>query len=146
MRVRRSSKLMFFDPYTLYVFPGSCGEAQGELYLDDEHTLSHEVGMFALRKFHFDGKLIRNTVSRTEFHPVASTRALQANPAFSVSNTVERIVLAGQTSAPRKITVRGSNNSDAIELKFAFDRDAHTVTIKKPDVRVADDWIISLDY
>ncbi len=137
--MRRSSKLMYYDPYTLFVFPGSCGAAHGELYLDDEHSLAHEMGMFSLRKFSFNGKEIRSTSARSAIHPVASVEVIQANPDFSVINTVERIVLAGQAVAPNKITIRNSVDSQLMELQFLFDRDTRTLTIKKPDVRVMDD-------
>jgi alpha 1,3-glucosidase len=138
---------MFFDPYTLFIFPGSCGLAQGELYLDDEHTLAHETGMFALRKFDFTGTHIRSSISRTEFHPVGAIEPLNSNPSFFAPNTVERIVIANQLSAPVKVVIRSIDaNVEPIELKFSFDKNAHTLTIKKPDVRVADDWVITLEY
>ena len=137
---------MYYDPYTLFIFPGDCGAAKGELYLDDEHTLAHETGQFALRKFVFDGKEIRSSLSRSEFQPVSNVHSLNSDPSFSVMNTVERIVLAGQNRAPTKVLVRAAVGTEPIELKFSFDHDAHMVTIKKPDVRVMDDWAISLEY
>ena len=42
MRLRRSSKLMFFDPLTLVVAPSDEGRAEGRLYLDDEISMAHE--------------------------------------------------------------------------------------------------------
>lgn len=61
MRLRRSSKLMFFDPFTLTVCPSESGGAEGEVYLDDEHSLAHQtVAAFALRALKYsasdDGK------------------------------------------------------------------------------------------
>ena len=43
MRLRRSSKLMFHDPYTLVVAPDAAGHAEGALYMDDEISLAHET-------------------------------------------------------------------------------------------------------
>jgi len=62
MRLRRSSKLMFFDPFTLTVCPSAVsGGAQGEVYLDDEHSLAHQtVAAFSVRALTYtvstDGK------------------------------------------------------------------------------------------
>jgi len=43
LRLRRSSKLMFYDPLTLIVVLDTNNEAEGVLYMDDETTLDHEV-------------------------------------------------------------------------------------------------------
>ena len=42
-RVRRSSQQMFKDPITLTVALDSNGEARGDLYQDDEHTLDYKT-------------------------------------------------------------------------------------------------------
>jgi hypothetical protein len=134
---------MYFDPVTLFIAPGSCDTASGELYLDDEHTFANEEGMFAIRKFEMVGGEIRNTVARTVVRPVGKAQTLTASAAFVAPNTVERVVLMGQTKPPKKVELKGQSGPS---LSFLFDKEAGTVTIKKPDVRVADDWVISLEY
>ena len=145
MRLRRSSKLMYYDPYTLIIAPGACGQAEGLLYLDDESTFAHEEsGMFSLRKFVFTGTELHSSTARTLFHPVSRVTPLAASPDFTAVNTVERIVIAGQAKAPLKVTLRhGGAQSD---LFFTFDETNGILTIKKPDVRVIEDWSIVLEF
>lgn len=52
MRLRRSSKLMFYDPFTLMVALDSNNEAMGYLYMDDETTLDHEQVKDAMNHDH----------------------------------------------------------------------------------------------
>ena len=145
MRLRRSSKLMYFDPYTLVIAPGACGQAEGLLYLDDEHTFAHEEsGMFALRKFSFSGTELRSSTARTVFNPVGRSTPLIASPDFTAVNTVERNVIAGQSTAPKKVIL--TSNNIKTNLFFTFDESNGVLTIKKPDVRVMDDWTVSLEF
>jgi alpha 1,3-glucosidase len=132
MRLRRSSKLMYYDPITLVVVPDSLGTASGSLYMDDEHTLAHEkLGEFALRSFTFsDGVLICSK------HP-------DSGP-MTAPNTVERIVLASQSKAPVRVSLLVG--AVATDLQFTFDAEHGTVTVKKPDAVVTSDWNISFEF
>lgn len=144
MRLRRSAKLMYYDPYTLVIAPGACGKAEGLLYLDDESSFAfEESGMFALRKFSFSGTELTSSTAKNVFNPVSRATPLLASPDFTAVNTVERIVIAGQSKAPRKVTINHAGAKS--ELFFTFDEQNGVVTIKKPDVRVMDDWTISLE-
>ncbi|KAK7680941.1 hypothetical protein QCA50_015993 [Cerrena zonata] len=55
-RYRRSSKLMYRDPYTLYIAPNKEGKAQGQLYIDDGESFGYESGEFVAVNFNFDLK------------------------------------------------------------------------------------------
>jgi alpha 1,3-glucosidase len=55
VRVRRSSKLMYNDPFTLTVALDREGAAEGTLYMDDEHTFDHQKGVYRYRKFTYSG-------------------------------------------------------------------------------------------
>lgn len=136
LRLRRSSKLMHYDPYTLVVAPDSAtNSASGLLYLDDEFSLAHEtVGAFAVRRFDYNNGELRCT--RVEGTPES---------AYSADNTVERVVLAGQSKAPKKVTVEGPTGG-VVDLTFSYDSAKKTVTVKKPDVRVMDNWVLKLVY
>ena len=196
MRLRRSSKLMFFDPFTLTVCPASTGGAEGEVYLDDEHSLAHQtVGAFAVRALTYtasaDGKtasLICHAASgdqgESEYHALISMINSEGlsilvccdsfhDPAgnYEAPNTVERVVIAGQKKAPSRVTLRSesaascecfpSQNSKRMvylvlrimihhvaeeSLEFTFDAENETVTIKKPNAKISEDWTLSLSF
>jgi alpha 1,3-glucosidase len=149
MRLRRSSKLMHFDPFTLVVAPDHRGAAKGTLYLDDEFSLAHETeGAFAYRAFTFKDRVLTCTAApRIEGSaPHSSSKA--GSKGFDAPNTVERVVVAGQSSAPRAVTlVTRASSGDKTEtpLSFTYDGGAKTVTVKKPDARVVDDWELRLE-
>ncbi len=128
MRLRRSSGLMHFDPYTLYIALDSTNSASGELYMDDFHTFGFEQGIYALRKFTFvNGKLTNSNGSGT-----AGTH--------KPDNTIERIVILGMKtySEGQPIKVVGS----ADELQATFDSNTNVLVIRKPGLKVVDDWAI----
>ena len=133
MRLRRSSKLMFHDPYTLVVAPDASGEAAGELYLDDESSLAHETkGQFALRNLTFrNGVLICD--GKTD---------------YQAPNVVERVVFAGVENPPKRVYLRDLSdaNGPIVDLVFFFDPSNKVVTVKKPDVRVDQKWNIALEF
>jgi alpha 1,3-glucosidase len=142
LRLRRSSKLMFFDPYTLVIAPDAAQTAEGLLYMDDEHSQAHEtVGAFAVRVFRFANNELRS-----------ERPAGVAESAYVPVNTVERVVIAGQSKAPKSVVVVAISSSGeevsetTAPLSFTFDAALQTVTVKKPDVRVADDWVIRLAF
>lgn len=149
MRLRRSSKLMFYDPYTIVVAPTSHGQAEGMLYLDDEQSLAHEISdAFALRALSF-----ANNILTCKAAAAAATK--EGGGIYDPPNTVERIIIAGQSVSPSKVLLSSSSSSSSStsgeggvavqrELTFVYDKERHTVTIKKPDTKVAQDWTIAL--
>jgi alpha 1,3-glucosidase len=142
MRLRRSSKLMFYDPYTLVIALDGNGYAEGSLYLDDEHTLAHESSnAYALRQFVYTANKLSCSTAKT---------MQKGSELFSAQNTVERIVIAGLTKPPLKVlltTAGGSNpTTTATELTSFFDPQSKILTIKKPDALVISDWEISLQF
>ena len=142
MRLRRSSKLMAFDPYTLIVAPhGVTGEAHGYLYLDDETTLAHErQAAYALRVFSMavqpNGEIVLKCSNG------ATTPAPHDNgqPFFESSNVVERVVIAGQRRPPSSVTL------GATEVQFMYDASSQLLTLKKPPAAVTKDWEIVIHY
>jgi len=190
MRLRRSSKLMFYDPITLVVAPSSQahGEqtATGLLYLDDEYSLAHElVDQYALRSFHYrvetkgggggaaaavgilsctaaptlKGPSVRPSPIVPPAAATAAATALQQQQqqqgTYSAPNAVERVVLAGQRKPAKKATLKHSVNrgggeegavASVVELQMIYDPAKKTITVKKPDVLVMDDWEIHLEF
>lgn len=175
MRLRRSSKLMFFDPITLVIAPkegpDSSQRAEGTLYLDDEFSLAHETqGSYAVRRFAFTSTTSSNTAelkcsALTEsVNTVSALRpAVSPSPEFVAPNSVERVQIAGQKKEPRKVSItvaqhrppaglfhlpheRALEEGVSQELTFSLDVASQVLTIKKPMALVTDDWVITLEY
>lgn len=63
-RLRRSSGLMKWDPYTLVVTLNKAGTAYGELYVDDGETFDYQSGAYIKRAFTYaDGILESKDIS-----------------------------------------------------------------------------------
>lgn len=159
LRLRRSSKLMFFDPYTLVVAIDSVGNAEGMVYLDDEQSLAHEISsLYSVRSLVFADNIL--TCSDLK-HTLHKDKTNIGNN-FDAINTIERVVIAGQQRVPSKVVLSSissgtkvsssSSNSntnqdnmiDEVELSFSYDENKQVLTIKKPDIRVVNDWKITL--
>jgi alpha 1,3-glucosidase len=134
MRLRRSSKLMFHDPFTLVIAPDSAtGEANGQLYMDDEATLAHETSSsFAVQEFTFSNNVLK------------SATAVGVPKRFPAENTVERIEIAGQTQAPKRVVLLEEGEA-GVDLVHFYDAERRVVTIKKPDVKALGDWTITME-
>jgi len=132
MRLRRASKLMVHDPYTLVVAPTADGAASGELYLDDEHTYDYaSEGKWKRVRFEYASGVLR-----------ASTTA-EGDAGFDAANTVERVVIAGVAEPPRAVTVQAAGEAPR-EISFVHDLARQVLTLRKPDVLVALEWTITL--
>lgn len=147
LRLRRSSKLMHHDPYTLFITPGP-GGAQGLLYLDDEVSYGYEDGQFAHRVFTYDStsQIIQSRQYKDFVHPVGYDKQYKANPDYRPANTIERIVLLDQTIAPKQVQLFSANGELLRDLFFTWSLETGTLTVKKPDVLAVEDWQIRLLY
>lgn len=137
MRPRRSSALMREDPYTLVVTLSKDKTASGQLYLDDGITFDYlRKGSYRLRSFEY-------TSGTT--HTLRSSSA-GGSKAFAPSNTVERIVIAGIGKEPKSITATVDASGSSKPLAFTYDSAADTLSIRKPEVKIAYDWSIQLSF
>ena len=123
-RVRRSSKLMVNDPYTLTVALDTALEASGEIYLDDKRTFAFET-----------------EAQYTQVKLTASKNGLQAallHRKFVFKGWIERIDVYGfqGTNLPKQIV----RKNDGAALQFSYDAASDRLTIRKPDVLVTDTW------
>lgn len=175
LRLRRSATLMRHDPYTLFITPSAAtsadavGEAEGMLYLDDETSFAYVAGAYEVRHFFFSQGVFRNRRHAAYAEHLAtldrSTPIARSPTSTHVGeNLVERLVFAGQRTAPaavrfRPVIASPSPSSKAVAdeqqreeeekevaLDFVFDVAAQTVTVKlRPvDAMVADDWDVVL--
>ncbi|KAE8694113.1 putative glucan 1,3-alpha-glucosidase [Hibiscus syriacus] len=135
-RLRRSSTQMMLDPFTLVIALNSSQEAEGELYLDDGKSFDFKHGAYIHRRFVFsNGHLTSSNMAPSP----------PGNSKFSSDCFVERIILLGYTPGAKTALVEPENQKAEIELgplRFGEQHGAAAVTIRKPGVRVAEDWKI----
>eukprot|EP00586_Coscinodiscus_wailesii_P019518 CAMPEP_0172503312 /NCGR_PEP_ID=MMETSP1066-20121228/168103_1 /TAXON_ID=671091 /ORGANISM="Coscinodiscus wailesii, Strain CCMP2513" /LENGTH=1025 /DNA_ID=CAMNT_0013278997 /DNA_START=155 /DNA_END=3232 /DNA_ORIENTATION=+ len=130
LRLRRSSSLMTHDPYTLYIALTETATAQGEVYIDDEHTFDYEKGNYCLSTITADfnhGKYIRSRVEKGDTWKHHDGVGL-----------VERIVVMGLEKRPKMVSVGKK------ETSFVYNDDTAVLVIKLPNVHVTLDWDMSL--
>ena len=131
---------MHYDPLTVVIAPSQDGTAVGTLYLDDEASLAHETaGAFSYRRFRFE-----NNVLTCE-----SASPLSEKSTYRPPNTVERVEIANQKTAPKRVLYRSNsltNTQPGVELMAFHDTDRHVLIVKKPDGNVGDDWSLTLEF
>ncbi|XP_046564114.1 neutral alpha-glucosidase AB-like isoform X1 [Haliotis rubra] len=130
MRIRRSSTLMYDDPFTLVVCLDKQGEAQGELYADDYHTFQFKNGHYVYRGFTYKG----NTLESKNLDPKGS---------YPTKEWLEKVIIAGVTKAPKTVVLRSAGVTK--NLGFNLDSAKHVLTIRKPGVNIAQDFTISVN-
>ncbi|XP_027151345.1 probable glucan 1,3-alpha-glucosidase [Coffea eugenioides] len=137
-RFRRSSTQMGTDPYTLVIALNSSKEAEGELYIDDGKSFEFENGAYIHRRFKFsNGKL---TSSNAAPSGAGGSR-------FSTDCTVERIILLGLSPAPKSALIEPANQKVGVQrgpLTIRHGNSPSFLTIRKPNVRIEDDWTIKI--
>lgn len=135
-RFRRSSRQMENDPYTLVIALNSSQAAEGELYVDDGKSFEFEKGAYIHRRFIFsDGKLISISIVPSP-----------GKSRFSSDCTVERVILLGHSPGPKNALIEPSNQKAEVEvgpLLLRAGRVPTVLTIRKPDVRIVEDWTIN---
>ena len=113
----------------------SSGAAEGELYIDDGKSYDFKQGAYIHRRFTFsDGKL-------------TSVNLATLGTKFLSDCTIERIILLGHSSKPKSARIEPSNNVAEVELgplQIRSGVQSSVLTIRKPNVRVSDDWTIKL--
>eukprot|EP01114_Cavostelium_apophysatum_P007213 TRINITY_DN1908_c0_g1_i2.p1 TRINITY_DN1908_c0_g1~~TRINITY_DN1908_c0_g1_i2.p1 ORF type:complete len:931 (+),score=264.69 TRINITY_DN1908_c0_g1_i2:127-2919(+) len=125
-RMRRSSLLMADDPYTLVVALDSKGSATGEIYVDDGTTFNYErSNQYVQRRFDFANGVLSS---------------VNADPKgkFDIENTIERITVFG-LKKPTRVVLKSAHGNRDLE----FVEDGVKITVRKPGVRIVDDWTIT---
>ncbi|KAH9625857.1 hypothetical protein KSS87_009966 [Heliosperma pusillum] len=137
-RFRRSSTQMVNDPYTLVIALNSSQKAEGELYVDDGKTFEFQRDAYIHRRFIFsDGKLTSLNMA-----PSGNNGRL-----FSSDCVIERIIILGLSSRPKSALIEPANNEAVIEmgpLLVHRPQIAQVLTIRRPNVRISDDWTIQI--
>ena len=131
-RLRRASQSTHIDPFTLIVAPRVNGSADGELFLDAYDGFEEGVSLTA--RLSFRAQVLTNSVKRGADGVPPAARSL-----------VERIVLWGQTAAPRAVIVRAANGEVvSTDVQILHDAEAATLTLRQPKVSMGEEWSIEL--
>mmetsp|Transcript_32829 Transcript_32829/g.39732 ORF Transcript_32829/g.39732 Transcript_32829/m.39732 type:complete len:408 (+) Transcript_32829:1-1224(+) len=129
-RARRSSAAQHYDPYTLNVAVGADLTAEGDLYEDDGITTAHNQGAFIHRRFSYQQGTISCTAGNTG----------NGASIYTSTNKIERIrlLLPTQSPIPKSASTGGSPLTVTCEDNVCL--------IQKPNLPIASDWQISLQF
>ncbi|GER41265.1 alpha-glucosidase [Striga asiatica] len=137
-RFRRSSTQMENDPYTLVIALNSSMAAEGELYVDDGKSFEFKEGAYIHRRFTFSN---RKLTSSSMGPSTANSNK------FASDCTIDRIIVLGLSHAPRNALVQPADEKTDVELGpllLGGGKGPSVLTIRKPNVRITDDWSIKL--
>lgn len=112
--------------------------AEGELYVDDGKSYDFEQGAFIHRRFVFADKKLTS---------VNLAPANSGAKKFSSDCIVERIIVLGLPAGAKKAVVEPGNREAEIEigpLNLRAGSSPVAPTIRKPNVRIADDWTLRI--
>jgi alpha 1,3-glucosidase len=116
----------------------SSSAAEGELYVDDGKSYDYQQGAFIHRRFVFaDNKLTSMNIAPKNL----------GNKKFSTECVIERIIILGVSSGSKKAIVEPGNHEVDIELgpiSLRSGSSSVAPTVRKPNVRVVDDWTIRI--
>lgn len=127
-RLRRSASQMARDPFTLRVIADEEGRASGRVFHDARDGYGYERGEFAEMRVTLEGNVLANV-------RVAGT--------MHAENRVERVVLRlGRVPAAITIVADGATRP----AQFSVDAETKEVTIRKPEIRVTEEWKIVMEW
>lgn len=77
-----------------------------------------------------------------------SSAQIGGGKSWAPANTVERVLIFGAGGPPKAVAVAASADGSvpARAVEFSYDKASDTLTLRKPDVKVAYDWTISLSF
>lgn len=129
-RLRRSSKLLRFEPITLLVALNSEDSAQGLIYFDDEESNDYEdSNKIYMKKIHFQ---------KSEMF------IAHINDDFKISNKIERIIILGIKKKINKVLY--STFSDTKEDDIEFKQDGESTYLNRIQISLDYLWKIKLVY
>uniref|UniRef100_A0A8C4WV05 Neutral alpha-glucosidase AB n=1 Tax=Eptatretus burgeri TaxID=7764 RepID=A0A8C4WV05_EPTBU len=130
-RPRRSSACMSADPYTLYIALDDQKSAEGELYMDDEHSFNFEKqNEYQLRHFLFKGGTLKASVS-SHIPPGK----------YSSTEWLERIVIVGIAQPMMSVLLKQPGSQDA-PLAYEYTPELSSLIVRRPGVRLTAEWTI----
>ena len=130
---RRSTFLQFRDPFTLLVALDQQGEAQGELYDDDQQTTAFAQGNYINPKLSFTNNILSSNVrdpkmKRDDFYD-------------DYDVIIERIKIIGLSGQPNSVTT-----DDGIVIETEWFADKKLLILHRLKLQAKKSWSISLNY
>lgn len=130
LRVRRASVLMADDPYTLFVALNLENEAKGVLYIDDGHSFEYKNGAYVLRNITYSDNQLSSSCG-------------DERGKFATKSWLERVVVMGLATKPNSVTLSAGKATQV--LLFKYEPSNKLLTIRKPGVNMAEDFIITVN-
>jgi len=145
MRLRRSSELMYDDPFTLFaVIDAKTGTAKGRLYLDDTISFAHASrGEKIVVEFNVSG-----CGEQQDGLSCTMTGSVFSSSSFKRTNKIERVILVGVSSKKMNCgmekgkAVQGSSDSWKFDVECGGENKQHIVW-RKPWVDVNTNFVLS---
>lgn len=134
-RYRRSSQLMKYDPYTLYVVIGADGVSHGDLYIDDGKSFGYTTGDCIHVEFNANDAL-RTLKARATY--VGEGEFISTYREHKVS--FNKIVIVGSEF---KGNISIQQNGKVWKAESLHEEHSEYFTIRNPDVLITDDWLIN---
>ncbi|WWC89838.1 uncharacterized protein L201_004766 [Kwoniella dendrophila CBS 6074] len=156
-RVRRSSPLMWQDPFTLTIATSKEGKASGQLYLDDGVGYGYTQGEYIWRSFDFNGKSLSSKskspspTSSSSDTSVVEYDSENNNCAQAISHVkIEEITILGLSNKPKSIKINGEEPSWTFDNGSANSNStkegqSSKLIIKNPGVDVVSNWEILIN-
>ncbi|XP_075213212.1 glucosidase 2 subunit alpha [Lycorma delicatula] len=131
MRIRRSSVLMHDDPYTLLVALQHNGTASGNLYIDDGTTFQHLYNK-------------KSIFTYFEFANNQLTSKFLNNNHYDTKSWLEKVIIIGIKPGINKAKAIRTKSGESFDLETSYDSSKGALTIRKPELSMAEEWKISL--
>ena len=119
MRLRRSSKMMKNDPYTLVIALDANDKAEGYLYIDDEYTVDYKEGKFSILNVKYD----KGTIS---FEWVKK--------GYETEVKIEKIEILGRKKDMKNVVISNKGKEEKVEMNYIEENDV--VELKKMKVKI----------
>ncbi|XP_014206129.1 neutral alpha-glucosidase AB isoform X2 [Copidosoma floridanum] len=130
MRIRRSTVAMRNDPYTLVVIADGEGRAQGNLYIDDESSFEYRHGKYLYLRIKLDGKKLTSTF-------------LENLATYDTKSSLERVDIVNPPKDIKKAVLH-SKAMGNVDLETKYNPHNNVLTVRKPTVKMGEEWIIDL--
>ena len=93
--------------------------------------------------FSLHGRIRKFSYKQTESGATLTSSSVldKGNRQYERQNVVERVVISGLKQQPKTIRIKGG-----AELTFYYSSTRQQVTVRKPWVKVVDDWILEFVF
>ena len=148
-RIRKSSPLMFWDPFKLTIALDNAEKANGELYVDDGETFDFvKLNGYIHKRFTFE---VTSDSNDNKIAKLIATDALEKteDSVFGKNYDViiEQLKITGLKNRPKSIFIPKANNqSEEKELTFDYDSESGTVTVHRTQLPVRDNFEILFNF